>query len=141
MKGMSNGNGPLFGGLKVPEPPEDLRAQVLSRARQAQESGTHRDLWERLWESRQARVAWGLSVLALAVCHLLLPAGEAGPARQPSEQARVETTDHEELAGIVDLPKLSFDARPRAAMARVPLENDDDRDTAAPPATSEENAS
>jgi len=117
-----NGNEPLFPGLSVPEPPEDLRRQVLSRATQAQGTGPRRDLWARLWESRQARLAWGASVLALAVCHVVVPVGDAGPARQPSTLAWTGSDDHEELTVIADLPRLSFAARPLAASTRTPVE-------------------
>jgi hypothetical protein len=121
-----NQNEPLFPGLSVPEPPEDLRPQVLSRTRQALERRPRRDLWARLWESRQARLAWGASVLALAVCHVVVPVGDAGPARQPSTLAWTGSDDHEELTVIADLPRLSFDARPLAASTGTPLETDDD---------------
>lgn len=141
MNGKPNGNEPLFPGLKVPKPPEDLRSPVLSRARQAQGTGPRRDLWAQLWESRQARVAWAASILALAVCHLVLPVKDAAPAREPSTQARAGVDDHEELSVIADLPRLSFDARPLAASTRAPLTTDDDLDTAAPPTVSKENAS
>ena len=126
MNGKPNQNERRFPGLRVPEPPEDLRPQVLSRARQALERRPRRDLWARLWESRQARLAWGASVLALAVCHLVVPVGDAGPARQPSTLAWTGSDDHEELTVIADLPRLSFDARPLAASTRTPLETDDD---------------
>jgi hypothetical protein len=136
-----NGNERPFPGLRVPEPPEDLRRQVMSRARQALEIGPRQDLWARIWESRQARLAWGASVLVLAVCHLVVPVGDAGPAREPSTLARTGSDDHEELADIVDLPRLSLEARPIAASTRTPGETEADLDTAAPPAVSEENAS
>jgi hypothetical protein len=125
----------------VPEPPEELRRQVLSRAKQALEQGPRRDLWARIWESRQARLAWGVSVLALAVCHLVVPAGDGESAREPSRLARTGSADHEELAVIANLPRLSLDARPIAAATPTPAEAEVDLDTAAPPAVSEENAS
>jgi hypothetical protein len=136
-----NGNEPLFQGLSVPEPPKELRPQVLSRASQAQGKGPRRDPWARLWESRQVRLAWGASVLALVVGHLVIPAGDPGPAKQAPMQAQSGFDDHEELAGIADLPRLSFDSRPMAASTRIPVETVDDLDPAAPPTVSEENAS
>jgi hypothetical protein len=77
----------------------------------------------------------------LAVCHLVVPVGDAGPAREPSTLARTGSDDDEELADIVDLPRLSLEARPSAASTRTPGETEADLDTAAPPAVSEENAS
>ena len=142
-----NGNEPLFPGLRVPEPPEDLRRQVLSRAAEALGKEPRRDLWARLWESRQARLAWAASVLALAVGHLALPAGnggtvvETGPASGQPTLARTLPDDQDELSVIADLPRLSFDARPVAASDRTRGENEVDLDGAAPPAPPEENAS
>jgi len=141
MNGKPNRNERLFPGLKVPEPPEDLRQQVLSRARQVPERGPRHDLWELIWDSRQARLAWAASVLALAVCHLVIPVGNAGPAREPSTLARTGSDDHEELTVIADLPRLSLDAWPIVGSTRTPGVSEDDLDTAAPPAESEENAS
>ncbi len=111
-----------FRGLSVPEPPEDLRRQVLSRAKQALQEGLQQDVWERLWESRQARLAWSAAVLALAVCHLVLPGDDAGPAREPSTAARARSYGQEDLAGIMDLPRLSLDARPIADSTRAPVD-------------------
>jgi len=125
-----NGNEPLFPGLKVPEPPEDLRRQVLNRATQALGKGPRRDLWALVWESRQARLAWGASFLALAVCHLVVPVGETGPARESSTLARTGSDGHEELAVIGNLPRLSLDTRPMAASTRTPVEIEADLENA-----------
>lgn len=115
-----------FRGLSVPEPPEDLRRQALSRAREALRSAPSRDLWERIWESRRARLAWSTAVLALAVCHLVVPGRDAGPPREPSPAARTGSYGQEELAGIADLPRLSLDARPIAASTGAPVEIETD---------------
>jgi hypothetical protein len=101
-----------FPGLSVPEPPEDLRDQVLRRAKQALDKGPRHDLWARIWESRQARLAWAVSVLALAVGHITIPVGDAGPAMEPSTLARTGSDYSEELADISNLPRLSLDALP-----------------------------
>jgi len=141
MKERPNGKERLFPGLRVPEPPEDLRGQVLSRARQALERGPRHDLWARIWESRPARLAWGASILALVVCHLVVPVGDGGPAGEPSTLARTESDDQEELAVIADLPTISLEAKSIAAASRVLEETEADLDPAAPAAESEENAS
>ena len=70
-----SGNEPLLPGLRVPEPPDDLRRQVLARAGQALGRDPRHDLWARLWENRRARLAWAASVLALVVGHLVAPTG------------------------------------------------------------------
>jgi hypothetical protein len=141
MNGKPDGSERLFPGLKVPEPPEDLRRHVLTRASQALDSRPRRDLWERIWESRPARLAWGGSVLALVICHFVVPVGDGGPAREPSTLARTGSDDQQELAVIADLPRLSLDARSIAASVRTPGETEADPDIAVPPAVPEENAS
>jgi hypothetical protein len=141
MNGKPDGNERLFQGLKVPQAPEDLRRQVLSRARQTPERAARHDMWSRIWENRPVRLAWGTTVLALAVCHFVVPVGDTGPTREPSSLARTAFHDDEELAVIADLPKLSLDARPIAASTRTVEEAEADLDTAAPPAVSKENAS
>ncbi len=106
-----SGNREPFPGLGVPEPPEDLRDRVLSRARQAMEREPRSDLWVRIWESRRARLVWSVSVLALAIGHLAVPSGESSKATEPSPLASTESAYDEELAGIASLPRLSLDAR------------------------------
>ena len=129
-----NGNEPLLPGLQVPEPPDDLRRQVLTRAGEALDEEPRHDLWARLWENRQARLAWAASVLALVVGHLVASTGDdRTAATERSTLAQTETDAYEELADIADLPRLSLDGRPSAA----PI----DLDGAAPPALPEENAS
>lgn len=129
-----NGNEPLLPGLQVPEPPDDLRRQVLTRAGEALDREPRHDLCTRLWENRQARLAWAASVLALVVGHLVAPTGDGRAATaEHSTLAQTETDAYEELADIADLPRLSLDGRPSAA----PI----DLDGAAPPALPEENAS
>jgi hypothetical protein len=125
----------------VPEPREELRRQVLSRATQAMQSEPRRDFWTRVWESPQVRLAWGASVFVLAVCHVVVPVGDVGPTQEPSALARSESDDHEELADIADLPRLYLDARPIAASARTVEGAEADPDTAASAAVNEENAS
>jgi hypothetical protein len=133
---------PLFSGLRVPGPPDGLRRQVLDRATQALGQEPAHDRWARLWESRPARLAWAASILALAVGHLLLPAGAsqgarlaqgAPPASAPATAVRTDAGQDDELSVIADLPKLSLEGRPMAAPA--------DLDATSPTAQSEENAS
>ena len=111
-----NDNKRPFRGLKVPEPPEGMRHQVLDRAREALAREPRLDIWSRIWESRTARLAWGTSVLALAVGHLAVPTDGPAPAMEPSVLASAESTKHEELADIIDLPRLSLDAHPMTAL-------------------------
>jgi hypothetical protein len=117
---MSENKSP-FTDLKVPQPPDDLRAQVLSRAREAMEQGPRQDLWSRIWESRQLRLAWGMSVIALAVCHIVIP----GPAGEPSTLSRNQSDGQDELEAITDLPRISLDVLPAFVATRPPEESEE----------------
>jgi len=117
-------NKSLFPGLRVPGPPKDLRRQVLNRARQAMENGPRHDFWSRIWENRQVRLAWGVSVLALVVSNLVLPVGDAGPPRRTSTLVQTEADEHEELAAITNLPKVSLDVLPVFAATGRPEETE-----------------
>jgi hypothetical protein len=130
-----------FKGLRVPEPPEGLRRQALSRSKQALKNGARPDIWSRIWESRQARLAWGSSVVALAVCHLLLPAGGDRRAGEPSTVAERAGTYDEELAVIADLPRLTLDARTLAGAVQPVDEIETEQDGATQTALPEENRS
>jgi hypothetical protein len=111
------GNEPLLPGLSVPEPPNELRRRVLARAGRVLETRPRPDRWTRVWESGVARLAWAASVLALATCHLLIPGRDAAT----TASAREQLADQEELADIVDLPRLSLEA-PSIAGANRALE-------------------
>lgn len=127
MKPEPNGKEPLFPGLEVPGPPDDLRRQVLDRATNAMGAEPRRDPWARLWESRPARLAWAASILALVAGHVLLPTGNGtapqgtrlargdSPARVQAKATRTDGDYRDELSAIADLPKLSLEGRPMAA--------------------------
>jgi hypothetical protein len=145
MKRKPNDKDPLFPGLQVPGPTDDLRRQVLERATQSMGSKPRRDRWVRLWESKTARLAWAALVLALVVGHLLLPAGGGGspprvrlaqdtpPARAGATAGRTDVGYRDELSVIADLPKLSLEGRPMTAPVVL--------DAASPTPPSKENAS
>lgn len=126
-----------FRDLRVPEPPDDLRRGVLGRARAALKRGQRPDLWTRLWESRRARLIWAASTFALVLCHLLVPAGGAGPAKEPSTSALAAREESEDLDAITDLPRISLEALPVIASTSAPGEGEAD----ATAADSEENES
>jgi hypothetical protein len=149
MSKQSNGNRSPLAGLRLPEPPRELRRQVLDRAKQALGRVPRRDGWARLWESPRARLAWAASVLVLVVGHLVLPAGGDRSAREVASArvavtgsvARSTTVPAEELAGIADLPRISLEGRPVTAAVRSRDESELDLDDAATADRSEENAS
>jgi hypothetical protein len=129
-----------FPGMRVPEPPEELRRRVLRRARRALESGPARDRWTFIWESRPARLAWGTSVLALVLCHLVVPFDGAVPGAEPSTLALTEPEDHEDLAAIADLPIISLDAMPDTVTQALE-ETETTPEGSAPVVESQENVS
>jgi hypothetical protein len=92
------------------------------------EHGPRRDLWTQLWESRQARLLWSVSVLVLAIGHLAVPRGAPGRTAEPPRMARAESDYHEDLADISNLPRLSLDARPIADTIRDPGEGSIDEE-------------
>ena len=112
-------NEPLLPGMTVPPPPEELRRATLARASRALESAPRPDRWSRIWESPTARLAWAASVLALAACHLLVSAGDAGPVRPSSGLAQDNWAEKQELDAITDLPRLSLEAPSMAAANRA----------------------
>ena len=67
----------IFGALRAPRAPEELKNRVLNAAATALDERSERTLWEVLWESRAARLAWAGATLVLIVAHvgLSLPWG------------------------------------------------------------------
>ena len=135
-------NEQLFSGLKVPEPPEELRHQVLSRAGQVLEGRPRRDPWTRIWESRPARLAWITSVLALTVWHVAVPVGDSGAGGDRATSTGRASEIQEDFAAITNLPRLSLDATPITAASRTLEETEADPRSPVPPApAAEEDAS
>ena len=99
---------PLFSALTPPAPPSDLRRRVLAAARTAASIAAHGpDVWDRLWTSRPARLAWAVAVVALAIGHLAV-SGRAP--RSPAENAvpvATIATDRGELAEVADVGRLT----------------------------------
>jgi hypothetical protein len=111
-----------FAGLSEAKPPEDLRGRVLQAAGEALRRESAADPWTRIWESRPARLAWSAGVVALALCHLMVPAEPTASDRDSLPMARTAIGENGELAAVTALPRLSLDARPAAGRAR-PEEN------------------
>jgi len=72
---------PRLAGCAPPPPPERLRARALAAAARAWASPP--EPWRRLWESRLARLAWALTVVALLAGHVLVSSrgARSGPSR------------------------------------------------------------
>lgn len=94
-------------GLRVPEPPTELRDQAVSAAEAALAIERTTDVWSRLWTSSALRLAWTTAVLALLLANVTAtllsrpPAGTEGE-RVSTSVARLPA----ELAEIVNLPPI-----------------------------------
>jgi len=99
-----------FEELEVPRPPDALRERVLKAAGVALAGDPAPDFWNRVWESRAARLAWAVSVAGLLVAHVFVtPRGAA-----PRETASFY---EEEITELARLPRIE-----PAALASVTLE-------------------
>jgi len=83
-----------------------LKGRVLAAAAEGMETGPAPRLWDRLYESRQLRAAWGVSVVALAAAHLvlsLIPGSE-----RPESGAVAERSQTEQLYEILGVPTVEI---------------------------------
>lgn len=98
--------------LRVPTAPSELRHRVIGAARAAFERPAPPPWWDRIWESRTARLAWSAAVLLLIAGHLAF--GSRVPNRaQPRVADRSET---EAVREEIALPRIEIS---REAAARV----------------------
>jgi hypothetical protein len=118
----SNPNDP-FDGLRPSAVPAPLRERVLDAARQAALEGPAPTVWDRLFESRSLRAAWGALCLVLVAGHFALT--EPVESRLPEARLLV---DAPELREVLELPRYEgpnlgpdlFDPQP--APRPVPVE-------------------
>lgn len=94
-----NGQDP-FDGLRPSAAPAALRERVLDAARQAALEGQAPTIWDRLFESRPLRAAWGALCLVLVVGHVALT--EPTESRLPEARSLV---DAPELRDVLELPR------------------------------------
>ena len=62
-----------LGGLGPPPPPPGLREAALAAGRRGMRTAPAPDVWDRLWRSPVARLAWSAAVLLLALAHARVP--------------------------------------------------------------------
>ncbi len=107
----------LFRDLDPPDPPSEMRSQVLEPALAALQQGPVPDIWTRIWSSRPLRLAWTTSLSALVLFHLSLSMFRVYPdhQHQPETQARGITLLDEEVAELLQLPPLRTDVPPRGS--------------------------
>lgn len=103
-------------GLRPPDPPAELRGQVVAAAAAALASGAGADIWTRLWTSRPLRLAWGATVVALVLAHVVVTPRSRLTARHNQVPAAVSAPHFDgELAEIARLPQID-----PSALARLP---------------------
>ena len=109
--------------LAPPAAPPELRGRVLSAAHAALlEPPIPEDPWNRIWESRAARLAWAAAVLLLLGGNALVPRPlDVRPAPSANVLARFAPGPEAEIAAIGRLPRLDLDARPLRAEAGSPV--------------------
>ncbi len=118
----------IFGTLRVARAPEELKQQALDAAATALDERSERTLWDLLWESRAARVAWAGTTLALIAAHV----GLSLPAGSRVDDGAAARGQLEQLIDELDLPSVDISPRaearvmgPPSPAARRPEPNDD----------------
>ena len=104
----------LLEGLRVPRAPAELERRVLDAASAASDRSTMRPtIWDRLWESRPLRVAWGLATLGLLLAHAGLSL--APDASRPGNNARAaDRRQAREIRELLALPRVEISPRAEA---------------------------
>ena len=98
---------------RVPSPPPELEALVLSAAAEAASAALQPDWAARLWASTAARMLWAATICALLLGHTL------ANRPLPGVVLADDTASARALATLLDLPAHSF-ATIAAAMRRLP---------------------
>lgn len=96
---------PLFSTLQPPDPPSELRCRVLAAA--ALTGGRAPDVWDRLWTSRPARLAWAAAVLGLAIGHLAISGRNPRPPAETAVPVASIAVNRGELAELAELGRLT----------------------------------
>jgi len=103
----------VFEGLHVPHAPAELRRRVLDAVAESDHRDASPTIWDRLWESRPLRVAWGLATLGL----LLANAGLSLPTSAPRSEGDTRTADRSqvrEARELLALPQVEISPRAEA---------------------------
>ncbi len=135
----------LLHGFEPPVPPPEMRSQVLTPALHALQREPQPDLWTRLWSSRPLRLAWTGTTAALIFGHLAVTAIQVSQ-RQTALMLREQTliarahSAEEELAEVVQLPRLSIDVQPRGGSGTPGAANDNNATTGVAATTEESSA-
>ncbi|HPR64065.1 MAG TPA: hypothetical protein PK014_07555 [Thermoanaerobaculia bacterium] len=100
----------LFPGLKLPEPPPDLKQRVMKSVIQTWENTAAETVWDRIFFSRPLRVAWVSTFLLLVAGHLFMTYGpsQRTARTEPSQRASFINQDLLEIASLpaIDLRHL-----------------------------------
>lgn len=98
---------PLFSTLQPPDPPSVLRRRVLVAARAAMTDGRAPDVWDRLWISRPARLAWAAAVLGLTIGHFAISGRDPRPPADTAIPVASIAVNRGELAELAELGRLT----------------------------------
>ena len=106
-------HGDLFEGLRVPRVSAELERRVLDAATRSDRRIPIPTIWDRLWESRPLRVAWGMATLGL----LLANVGLSLPTSAPRSEGNMRTADRRqarEIHELLALPQVEISPRAEA---------------------------
>lgn len=118
----------LFRNLAPPDPPPELRSQVLDPALEALQQPPPPDIWSHIWSSRPLRLVWSASFSVLVLCHLGLTLIRTSQ-HHPQQQGSLPTgtiSAEEELAEVIDLPRLRTDVQPLGGGSQLPADEGDE---------------
>jgi hypothetical protein len=101
----------LLQGLEPPQPPADLRAQVLAAARQRLAVTPVPDLWSKIWHHNGLRLAWAAAVVLLLAGHVLVSRGP-GSVFTLNPPAVADTQRDEQFLEILRQVQINADAHP-----------------------------
>ena len=115
----------LFGGLEPPEPPRRLRGAVLAGARKRLQTGTHADVWSRIWNHPGFRLGWAAAVILLVLGHVLVvPIKGAIRSASIRELVAEQRADFEVLE-LVRPVRISEDVQPVVGLFAAASVSDD----------------
>jgi hypothetical protein len=103
-----------FAGMRATRPSPELGEYVLRAAASA--VGTEvidPTIWDRVWNSRGLRVAWGVVVVLLLLAHMAVGSGPQAPGSTPRGGVASLEQDHE-LAELLRLERIEISPRAEA---------------------------
>jgi len=112
----------FFDGLEPPEPPLQLRSRTLAVARERLAGKASLDVWSRIWNHREIRLAWAASVVLLLAGHLLATLFPIGTVSTVDPALVADNRVDEYLVGLLRPIRISENVQP---MVGLVAESDD----------------